>query len=130
MNTNKIKETINLTLEGKMTFPLVVGTLIGEGVESYHVDYVRSENTYYLPNGESHREAIPHKFSNPAKEFSMDKVKATIKKIQAGEINYNTFSEEIIQAGCCFYIAYLSGRRVIYFGREGEFHIEHFPGAK
>ena len=60
----------------------------------------------------------------------MDKVKATIKKIQAGEINYNTFSEEIIQAGCCFYIAYLSGRRVIYFGREGEFHIEHFPGAK
>ena len=49
MNTNKIKETINLTLEGKMTFPLVVGTLIGEGVESYHVDYVRSENTYYLP---------------------------------------------------------------------------------
>ena len=115
MSTKKIKETIDLTLEGKITFPQVVGILIAEDIESYHVDYVRSENTYYLPDGVSHRETVPHKFSNPAKEFSMDKVKATIKKIQAGEINYNTFSEEIIQAGCCFYIAYLSGRRVIYF---------------
>jgi len=130
MNTNKIKETIDLTLEGKITFPQVVGILIGEGVESYHVDYVRSENTYYLPNGESHREAVPHKFQSPAREFLADKVKATIKRIQAGEINYNTFSEEIIQAGCVYYIAYLSGKRVIYFGREGDFHIEHFPGAK
>lgn len=130
MNIAKIKETIDLTLEGKITFPQVVGTLIGEGVESYHVDYVRSENTYYLPNGESHREAVPHKFPNPAKEFSADKVKATIKRVQAGEINYNTFSEEVIQAGCAFYIAYLSGKRVIYFGREGDFHIEYFPGAK
>ncbi|MBP7284778.1 MAG: DUF1398 family protein [Leptospiraceae bacterium] len=130
MNTNKIKETIQLTLEGKITFPQVVGALIKEGIESYHIDYVRSENTYYLPNGESHREIIPHKFPIAAKEFSADKVKASIKRIQAGEINYNTFSEEVIQAGCVFYIAYLSGKRVIYFGREGDFHIEHFPNSK
>ena len=130
MNTNKIKETINLTLEGKMTFPQVVGTLIGEGVESYHVDYVRGENTYYLPNGESQRETVPHKFSNPAKEFSADKVKSTIKRVQAGEINYITFSEEVLAAGCVFYIAYLSGKRVSYFGRNGDFHVEHFPSAK
>jgi uncharacterized protein YbcV (DUF1398 family) len=130
MNTTKIKETITLTLEGKITFPQVVGILIGEGIESYHVDYIRSENTYYLPNGENIREAIPHKFPIASKEFSPDKVKTSIKRIQAGEIDYNTFSEEIIQAGCVFYIAYLSGKRVIYFGREGDFHVEYFPGAK
>lgn len=130
MNIQKIKEVITLTHEGKITFPQVVGALLNEGIESYHVDYIRSENRYYLPNGESHVEIVPHKFPTPAKEFSADKVKSTIKRIQAGEIDYNTFSDEVIQAGCVYYIAYLAGKRVIYFGREGDMHIEYFPKGK
>lgn len=130
MNTQKIKEVIALTHEGKITFPQVVGILTSEGIESYHVDYIRSENSYYLSNGESHIEAVPHKFPTPAKDFSADKVKASIKRIQAGEIDYNTFSDEVIQAGCVYYIACLSGKRVIYIGREGDMHIEYFPSKK
>lgn len=127
MNISKIKEVVTLTYEGKMNFPQVVGALLNEGIESYHVDYVRSENRYYLPNGESHVETVPHKFPTPERNFSADKVKDSIKRIQAGEINYNTFSNEIIHAGCAYYIAYLSGKQVIYFGRNGDLHIEHFP---
>jgi hypothetical protein len=32
-------------------------------------------------------------------------------------------------AGTVYYIAYLTGKQVIYFGRKGEFHIEKFPQA-
>ena len=114
-------------MAGAISFPEVVGRLMSDGIEAYHVDYVRSENRYYWPNGESHVEQVPHKFSAPAQEFSAEAVRSSLKRVQAGEIDYARFSEEILNAGCVFYIAYLVGRRVTYLGRKGDFHIEHFP---
>ncbi|MDF3822322.1 DUF1398 family protein [Leptospira sp. 96542] len=127
MNAEKIKETIHSSLSGKMTFPQIVGLLIQENIESYHVDFVMAENRYYSINGETHVESVPHKFPIAAKEFSASSVSDIIKKVQAGKINYQQFIDEVAAAGCIYYIAYLSGKRVIYFGREGDFHIEHFP---
>jgi uncharacterized protein YbcV (DUF1398 family) len=34
------------------------------------------------------------------------------------------------KAGVIAYWAFLTGRKVIYFGRKGESHVEDFPGAK
>lgn len=39
-------------------------------------------------------------------------------------------NRKILEAGCVYYIAYLAGQRVAYFGRGGEAHIEPFPQAK
>ncbi|TGN19996.1 DUF1398 family protein [Leptospira idonii] len=127
MNLKTIKETVEKTLSAQITFPQVVGILLQEGIESYHVDYVRSENRYYTSEGETHLEPVPHDFSAAALEFSAEDVRKTIKRVQAGEINYIEFSKEVLKAGCVYYIAYLKGKKVIYFGREGEFHIEEFP---
>jgi hypothetical protein len=33
-------------------------------------------------------------------------------------------------AGTTGYWVFLAGRKVIYFGRKGDFHIEEFPGSK
>jgi len=33
-------------------------------------------------------------------------------------------------AGVIAYWAFLTGRKVVYFGRKGEMHIEEFPSAK
>ena len=33
-------------------------------------------------------------------------------------------------AGVIAYWAFLSGKKVVYFGRKGEFHVEEFPRAK
>ena len=103
------------------------GKLLNEGVESYHVDLVRSENRYYMPSGETHVETVPFKHSKAAEKFSANLVEAAIKSIQAGKIDYKQFLHQIMDAGTVYYIAYLSGKRVIYFGREGDFHVEHFP---
>ncbi len=127
MNKEIIQSTIRHSLEGTATFPQIVGLLLSEGVESYHVDLVRNENRYYTATGESlvEKVAVPHARAAPA--FSAAKVAAAIKKSQGGQINYRQFVAEILEAGCVYYIAYLAGKRVAYFGREGDAHVEHFP---
>ena len=43
--------------ENSESFPVVVGKLMEAGIERYHADLVRSEKTFYLPNGWS--ETVP-----------------------------------------------------------------------
>ncbi len=127
MNLDTIRELADRSMRGEITFPQVVARLVADGVESYHVDYVRGENRYYMPNGESYVEAIEHRPVHPAADFSAAGVQAAIRRVQAGEILYPEFSDLVRNAGCVYYIVYLAGKQVIYFGRNGDCHIERFP---
>ena len=127
MDRKVLNETIEYSISGKIKFPQIVGMLIEQGVESYHVDLVRAENRFYNSSGESHVLTIPHKMPKAATNFVAASVQASIKRSQQGVINYTSFIEEVTKAGCVYYIAYLKGERVIYFGREGDFHVEYFP---
>jgi hypothetical protein len=40
---------------------------------------------------------------------------------------YVSFSEKVKAAGCAAYMVSFLGRRVVYFGRTAETHVEHFP---
>lgn len=115
---------------GTMTFPQIVRTLLQIGVDSYHVDLVRSENRYYDSEGNSQVVPMPAKAPKAGQSFSAVAVSAAIKKSQKGEIEYGRFLDEITGAGCVYYIAYLAGKKVIYFGRNGDMHIELFPNTK
>ena len=126
MNRTTIQEAIRLSLDGT-PFPRIVQMLAADGVESYHVDLMRGENRYYDANGESLVEPVPLNHSRPAATFSAEAVKQAIKEVQTGTILYPEFLERIIKAGTSSYVAYLSGKRVIYSGRQGDFHVEHFP---
>ncbi len=127
MNKSVLNEMSTRSTNGTITFPEVVQTLIKEGIESYHVDVVRAENRYYMPNGDSHLESVLYEHPAPAQNFLASEVKAAIKAIQCGDIKYQEFMNRIISAGTVYYIVYLTGKKVIYFGREGDFHIELFP---
>lgn len=127
MQIELIKSIAAKTLAGEITFPQVVGQLIELGVEAYHIDFVRSENRYYNADGESHVIPAGHTFAQAAKDFNTEAVVAAIRKSQQGLIHYPVFVDEVLKAGCVYYIAYLAGRRVIYFGRNGDMHVEHFP---
>ncbi|HVK60029.1 MAG TPA: DUF1398 family protein [Bdellovibrionales bacterium] len=128
MNRSVIKETVKASLSSTMTFPQIVGMLVAEGVESYHVDLVRHENRYYSKTGESHVEEVSLAHPTAAKEFSGAKVEAAVRSSQAGKITYRQFIDLISEAGTTYYIAYLNGKRVTYFGRNGDSHTEYFPG--
>jgi Protein of unknown function (DUF1398) len=53
MSKALIQELIGNALARKITFPEILATLAQEGVESYHVDFVRDEVRYYSKDGES-----------------------------------------------------------------------------
>jgi uncharacterized protein YbcV (DUF1398 family) len=114
--------------EGTITFPEVVRKLAGAGVEWYHTDYLRAEHTYYLPNGETHIEAMGT-LPAAAVEFCDAGVDAAVRSIQRGEIKYVEFVRRTLAAGCVGYFVRIAGRHAIYFGRRGEQHMEPFPGT-
>ena len=115
--------------EERITFPEVVGRLVAAGVERYHVDFVGGERVFYMPDGTFER--VPaHKAPQAAQAFSARNVEAAVRAIQRDEIQYREFCGRITQAGCVGYHVFIAGRRVVYYGRDGEQHIEYFPGAK
>ena len=115
--------------EERITFPEVVGALVGAGVERYHMDLVRCERTFYMPDGTS--EPVPtHKSPQAAQDFSAPGVEAAVRAAQRGEVQYREFCRRIAQAGCVGYHAFIAGQRVVYYGRKGDQHVEYFPVAK
>jgi uncharacterized protein YbcV (DUF1398 family) len=113
----------------RMTFPQLVATLTGAGFEGYSVDFRRGMVAYYSPTGE----AVEFPRAKPAvpvaADFDAAAVKAAIGEAQAlvPGYTYNGFIAKVAAAGCAGYIVSILGRRVLYFARSAETHIEHFP---
>jgi len=115
-----------------MTFPQIVSTLMEAGFEGYSVDFRRGMVAYYLPSGES-VELSGAKADVPvAADFNAGVVREAIHEAQtlAPGYTYKGFVRKVADAGCAGYILSFLGRRVLYFGRSAETHVEHFPGSK
>lgn len=113
--------------EGTMTFPDILKTLAQAGFEGYLVDYRKNTTTYYLRDGTAIEVATPKTPGTVAAEFKADMVEANVRKSQANAHTYRDFCENVKNAGCAGYLVTLLGRRVVYYGRTGETHVEHFP---
>jgi uncharacterized protein YbcV (DUF1398 family) len=68
--------------------------------------------------------------TTPAQSFSAQRVEAAVRAVQAGAIRYKQFCWQVMEAGCVGYLVSLAGRRVVYYGRTGDMHVEHFPGGR
>ena len=125
-----MREASRQSDEGSQSFPEIVRQLMAAGVERYHQDLLRSERTYYLPDGESEvvrNDPVP---VMPAESFSAPGVEAAVRAVQAGAIDYREFCRRAMDAGCVGYIVSIAGKRVVYYGRTGDSHVEYFPGSK
>ena len=114
---------------GTMSFPQIVEALAAADFDGYFVDLRLGQATYYLPDGEG-RELPTHRSAVAvAAEFNTDAVKAAIREAQAlvSGYTYKGFCDKVKRAGCTGYLVSLLGRRVLYFGRTAETHVEHFP---
>jgi len=130
MNTQLMRDTVTKSLDGTMAFPEIVSLLLADGVERYHADLVRMEKTFYMPDGASHAEKMPIGQLEIGQNFVTVDLVATIRDSQMAGQAYADFLRRATAAGSTDYIVYLQGRKAIYFGRKGEYHIEVFPGAK
>jgi len=112
---------------GQMVFPEAVRRLMEAGVESYMCDLASGAETFYTSEGGTHVEKMMLPILPVAPDFSADEVKAAIRGAQADTIRYPEFMQRAAAAGVIAYWAFLSGRKVVYFGRKGESHTELFP---
>lgn len=115
--------------DGRLSFPEIVGTLIGAGFESYTVDYRSNQQTYYLPDGDHVTLGMQSSAGLVDAEFDAREIERLVRWAQANppEYSYVAFSEKAKAAGCAGYLVSFLGRRVVYFGRTAETHVEHFP---
>ena len=130
MSKQAIHEAAIATQLGKMTFPQVVHQLLAAGVESYRVDFATAEKTHYLVNGTTVKVPMILEPGPIAGEFSASGLLDAIRGAQADTVRYPEFVSRSTAAGVIGYWAFLSGKKVIYFGRKGEQHVEEFPKAK
>lgn len=115
--------------DNSLNFPQQLSILAEAGLEAYVVDYRRSTKTYYAPDGDSVEIEAARTEIPVGAGFDAAKVAAAVGQSQRGEHTYKQFCEKVMAAGCAGYIVSILGRRVVYFGRTAETHVEHFPPA-
>jgi uncharacterized protein YbcV (DUF1398 family) len=130
MSKQVIHELAIATQQGKLAFPQVVKGLLEVGVESYLVDFAAKQKTHYLTDGTTHTVAMILDPGPIAADFNGAELVAAIRGAQADTVRYPEFVTRSTAAGVIGYWAFLTGKRVIYFGRKGEQHIEEFPKPK
>jgi uncharacterized protein YbcV (DUF1398 family) len=131
MNAHNITALAKATLDGSMPFPDIVDQLMGNGVAYYRVDYVTCTMAFYSAAGTvvtapitfEHLPLIANDFDAPA-------LKAAIVDSQQHGQKFRVFCARAMQAGVHGYTAYLRGQRLVYFGHQGDQHVEWFPGAE
>lgn len=120
---------LSAAYDNTMAFSDIVGMLIKSGFEGYVVDYRRNTTTYFLPDGDSVVLENRRADGAVAAQFDQAGVAAQVKWAQSNppEYSYAAFCKNVKGLGCAGYIVSFLGRRVLYFGRTAETHVEHFP---
>ena len=127
MSTTVIQQVLAESQAGKLIFPEVVRRLLEVGVESYLCDLATGAETFYMADGTTHVEKMTLPLSPIAEQFSASGIVEAIRGAQSDTIRYPEFMKRSAAAGIIAYWAFLTGKKVIYFGRNGESHVEEFP---
>lgn len=127
-NASIMRETTAGSFEGRLTFPQVVHALAAINIESYTVDLVSLSKTFYAQDGSFYIEDLPPFEGKPISvEFNVEQVRGAIRESQQQTITYIEFLQHIMAAGVSRYEVFIDGRKAIYTGRHGDFHVENFP---
>lgn len=112
-----------------MTFPQILCLLSEAGFEGYTIDFRQGTACYVLPSGEHVSFACPVRPVAPT--LDVPGLQSAIRAAQAGgaDYTYDGFCNRAAAAGCAAYVVSLTGRRVLYYGRTAEAHVEYFPPA-
>lgn len=114
-----------------MSFPEVVNQLLAAEVEYYQVDYVSMRKTFYSADGNTVVTPLAYEGLPPvAADFDAAALRADILDSQQNKQSYRDFTRRAMAAGTQGYFAFLRGKRVTYFGRQGDQHTEWFPGTE
>jgi uncharacterized protein YbcV (DUF1398 family) len=127
MDIQTFDETTKQSLAGEIIFPEVVRRLIESGTERYLIDMVGKRKLGWGTDGQSHSGDLGYDGPDVPVMLDAAVVRATIRDSQQGRITYQEFLDRVMRAGCSHYEVFITGKKAIYFGRDGSQHIELFP---
>ena len=129
---NVARASLEGSESGTMTFPQSVQMLLEAGFDGYAVDFRRATRTYYKPDGEALELKTAATPIPVTERFDGTEVKEAIREAQTlvSGYTYKGFCAKVMAAGCAGYLVSFPGKRVLYYGRNGETHTEYFPGAQ
>lgn len=131
MDADVVRSLADAALDGSRSFPQIVEYLLAQGVEYYHVDYAENSFSFYSAAGSVVIVALRFEgLPSVASDFDVNALKAAILDSQQRGQRFRQFCERAMLAGVQGYFAFLRGRRVTYLGRQGDQHVEWFPGAR
>jgi uncharacterized protein YbcV (DUF1398 family) len=130
----KLHEIAEAAFEGSeantLTFPEGVKMIAAAGFKGYLVDYRTGIRTYHHSNGEVF--TFQGLVYPPVDAFDGVVVKTAIKEAQlmVPGYTYQGFCRKVTEnGGAAGYLVSIVGKRVLYFGADGETHTEYFPGT-
>jgi uncharacterized protein YbcV (DUF1398 family) len=131
MDADAVASLAKTTLEGTLPFPQIVGELLAQGVEYYHVDYASKSFTFYSATGAATTAALTFEgLPSISQDWDGNALKEAILDSQQNGQKFRQFCARAMSAGVQGYFAFLRGKRVTYLGRNGDHHVEWFPGAR
>jgi uncharacterized protein YbcV (DUF1398 family) len=132
--TQELHEVAQAASEGSeantLTFPEGVKMIAAAGFNGYLVDYRSGTRTYHHSNGEVFN--FQGHVYPPVDAFDAAIVKTAIKEAQlmVPGYTYQGFCRKVTEfGGAAGYLVSIVGKRVLYFGVNGEAHTEYFPGT-
>jgi uncharacterized protein YbcV (DUF1398 family) len=127
--TTTAQGCLDAAYAGTMDFPTIVRALIDAGFEGYAIDYRHKTATYFLADERSVQIPLPSCATSVAAEFRAEVVEQAVREAQrnAPDFTYAGFCAKVKAAGCAGYMVSFLGKRVLYFGRTAQTHVEHFP---
>jgi uncharacterized protein YbcV (DUF1398 family) len=130
----KLHEVAQVASEGSsantLTFPEGVKMIAAAGFNGYLVDYRSGTRTYHHSNGEVF--TFQGDVYTPVDAFDADIVRTAIKEAQmlVPGYTYQSFCHKVTErGGAAGYLVSIVGKRVMYFGVNGETYTEYFPGT-
>ena len=104
--------------------------MIEEGVEYYLVDYRALRFTFYgAAGGIVVAPLLFEGLPEVGETLDVPDLRAAVRDSQVNGQKFRDFSARAMRAGVQSYFAFLRGKRVLYLGRQGDQHVEWFPGA-
>ena len=125
------QSSLDGTEANTLTFPESVKMIAAAGFNGYLVDYRSGTRTYHHSNGEVFTFQGP--VYPPVEAFDIEVVKGAIKEAQllVPGYTYQGFCRKVTErGGAAGYLVTIVGKRVLYFGVNGETHTEYFPGIR
>ena len=123
------KACLEASENGTLSFPEIAAKLGVAGFEGYIVDYRQNTSTYFLSDGTHAVLKMQIPLGRVAAAFNAPGIEACVREAQANApgYTYKGFCEKVKAFGCAGYFVSFLGRRVVYFGRTAETHVELFP---